>query len=139
MAITPDEKERRWNDLKEEVLKHGGILTIEMSKFKHILDVKKLGVLVRGEIEETLDEMKLGHIPEDIPSYQDEQVRLYCKEIADLSDVWTLGIKTDVKLRQIYNSGKHTENSQNTIEQYEIKIAEYEEIIEKIRGLISEE
>ncbi len=132
------EKARRWEIIQEEINKHDGIRTFSMGRLRKAAGYAQLGVHVRAEIAETLEEMGLGHIPEELPKYQECLIRLYDKEVADLGELFSMlsipSRSTDAKLRKIYESSAFNDN----IADAQNKIAEYEAIIENIRELVAE-
>jgi len=114
-----------WDEIKNKVEENDNVLTVVMSELKEAIEKEKLGVNVRAKISKTLAGMGLGHIPREIPSSQDEYVRLYKRgtPIGELIDiVMTPGTNNDQKLK----------------EQLNIDNIDHADIIEKIRELVSE-
>src|SRR5260370_32619670 len=66
-----------WDEIKQKVEKSGNVVTLTMEELRDAHGAAKLGVNVREEISSTLAGMGLGHVPEELPSYQNEQVRVY--------------------------------------------------------------
>lgn len=66
-----------WEKIKAAVENNGNVLTTTMETLRNAHGATKLGVHVRTEISNILAGMGLGHVPEELPSYQHEQVRLY--------------------------------------------------------------
>jgi hypothetical protein len=66
-----------WSEIKEKVEKNGNVMTVTMEELRDAHGTAKLGVHVREEISSALAGMGLGHIPEELPNYQHELVRLY--------------------------------------------------------------
>lgn len=66
-----------WDELKKLVEQNGNVLTVTMEQLRDAAGAGKLGVHVRAEVSRTLAGMGLGHIPQELPSYQHELVRLY--------------------------------------------------------------
>lgn len=114
-----------WDEVKKKVEGNGNILTLTMTELRDAAQRDKLGVNVRAEISKTLAGMGLGHIPQELPSYQDELVRLYKRgtPVGDLIEmVMCPGEQNDRKLK----------------ENFPESAVDYASIVEKIRGLVSE-
>src|SRR5690348_7601989 len=95
-----------WNSIKEEVENNGNILTLNMENLREAHGASKLGIHVRAEISKTLAGMGLGHVPQELPSYQHEQVRLYKRgtSIGDIIEmVLAPGQQNDTKLSQYFS------------------------------------
>jgi hypothetical protein len=79
----------------------------------------------RAEISKTLAGMGLGHVPQELPSYQHEQVRLYKRgtSIGDIIEMvlWP-GQQNDSKLSQHFGQDK----------------IDYSAIVAQIRELVAE-
>jgi hypothetical protein len=114
-----------WDEIKRNVEENGGTASFTMVQLRDAAGKDKLGVNVRKEISKTLAGMGLGHIPQELPSYQHEGVRLY-KRGTDTGDVietvLSPGEQNDRKLKEYLNTDT----------------ARYAEIIEQIRDLVSE-
>ena len=63
--------------IKAKVEKNGNVVTLTMEELRDAHGSAKLGVNVCADIHSTLAGMGLGHIPEDLPTYQNEPVRVY--------------------------------------------------------------
>jgi len=85
----------------------------------------KLGVHVREEISKALAGIGLGHVPEELPNYQHELVRVYKKgtPVGDL-------IETVLKPGQ--------QNDTKLTGQFAVGGVDYAAVVEKIRELIEE-
>jgi hypothetical protein len=114
-----------WNSIKQEVEKNGNVLTVSMETLREATGAGKLGVHICRQISQTLVGMGLGHVPQELPSYQYEQVRLY-KRGTPVGDVIELvlapGQQNDEGLRQKFGAN----------------VVDYGVIIAKIRELVSE-
>lgn len=66
-----------WDRIKAAVEKNDGVLTVTMEKLRKVHGAKKLGKQVCSQISKGLSGMGLCHIPDVIPSSQEELVRLY--------------------------------------------------------------
>jgi len=96
-----------WHEIRTSVEGNGNVLTVPMEKLRDAHNVKKLGAIVCAEIHSVLERMGIGHIPEDLPRYQDELVRLYKRAtpIGNLIDaVLKPGLKNDSDLRRLFDS-----------------------------------
>lgn len=114
-----------WAEIKEAVEKNGNVMTVTMEKLRDAHGAAKLGVNVRAEITSTLAGMGLGHVPQALPSYQNEQVRVYKNgtPVGDLiNTVLTPGEQSDSKLTAQFGTGG----------------VDMSAIIEKIRELVTE-
>lgn len=114
-----------WENIKNKVEQNDSVATFTMTELRDATGKEKLGVHVKAEISKTLTGLGIGHIPRDLPSYQDEVVRLYKRgtPIGDfLEIVITPGEQHDRRIR-------------DQLSQAEFR---YIEIIEKIRELVTE-
>lgn len=115
---------QNWDTIKARVEENQNILTVTMSELRDAAGKDKIGVHVKTEIMRSLAGMGLGHIPQQLPSYQHESVRLYKRgtPIGDIIEiVITPGESNDMKLK----------------EQFQDSAVNYAEIIERIRELVS--
>jgi len=114
-----------WDEIKQKVEKNGNVVTLTMEELRDAHGAAKLGVNVLAAIAGTLAGMGLGHVPEELPTYQNEQVRVYKKgtPVEDLIDtVLTTGEQNDSKL----------------IGQFVAKGKDYAAVVQKIRELVVE-
>jgi len=114
-----------WDSIKQEVENNKNVNTVSMETLREAMGAGKLGVHVRTEISKTLAGMGLGHVPQELPSYQHESVRLYKRgtSVGDLIElVLTPGQQHDIKLR----------------EQFCEETIDYAGIIAQIRELVAE-
>ena len=114
-----------WDEIKKIVEESGGVASFTMVQRRDAAGKDKLGVNVKAEISKILAGMGLGHIPQVLPSYQHEGVRLYTRgtDIGDVIEpVLSPGEQNDRKLKEYLNT--------NT--------AKYAEIIEQIRDLVAD-
>lgn len=114
-----------WTEIKEAVEKNGNVLTVTMEQLRDAHGTAKLGVHVREEISSALAGMGLGHIPEELPSYQHELVRVY-KNGTPIGEL----IATVLKPGQ--------QNDSKLIAQFGGPRVDYAAIVEKIRELVAE-
>ncbi|MEJ7841477.1 MAG: hypothetical protein WKF95_06865 [Rubrobacter sp.] len=66
-----------WDDLKADVEMNGNVLTVTMERLRNAAGANKLGVHVRSDISNTLAGIGLDHVPQELPNYQHEQVRIF--------------------------------------------------------------
>ena len=114
-----------WNEIKENVERNGNLLTVTMEMLREAHGAGRLGVNVRAEISSTLAGMGLGHVPQDLPAYQHELVRLfkYGTSVGELiTTVLTPGEQNDSQLR----------------EQHSGEGPDYASIVRQIRELVAE-
>lgn len=113
-----------WDNIKDDVESNGNVLTVTMERLRDAHGAAKLGIHVRGSISSELAGMGLGHVPQELPAYQHELVRLYKHgtPVGELiATVLTPGEQSDSKLS----------------EQFDGEV-DYSEIVQKIRELVGE-
>lgn len=66
-----------YNELLSEVKASGGVLTIGMAALRNLQGAGKLGSRVIEEIEAELEKRGLRHLPEQLPTSQDDSVRVF--------------------------------------------------------------
>ncbi len=114
-----------WDEIKQKVEKSGNVVTLTMEELRDAHGAAKLGVNVREEISSTLAGMGLGHVPEELPSYQNEQVRVYKNgtPVGDLiATVLVPGAQNDSKL----------------VNQFTQKGIDYAAVVQKIKELVAD-
>ena len=114
-----------WAEIKDAVEKNGNVMTVTMKELRDAHGSGALGVHVREQISSELAGLGLGHIPEVLPSYQDESVRVYKHgtTIGELIDtVLKPGQQNDKKLSEQFGGGG----------------VDYAGIVQKIRELVAE-
>src|SRR5438477_12918899 len=114
-----------WDEIKDRVEKNGNVLTVAMEALREALGVGKLGVHVRAEISRTLKGMGLGHIPQELPTYQHEQVRLYKR-----------GTPVGELIETVLSPGEL--NDKKLTDRYGDQIPDYAAVVQKIRELVAE-
>lgn len=65
------------DELNEAVASKEGVLTVSMESLRDAYGAGRLGVHVRSAIHYELLNRGLGHFPEDLPQYQEANVRIY--------------------------------------------------------------
>lgn len=96
-----------YEHLKKAVVENEDIYKTSMSALKSIHGAGRLGVHVRDAISRSLESHGLGHIPRELPAYQEEPVRVYLlgSPIADvIKAVLDPSDKGDDTLRSIGSS-----------------------------------
>ena len=114
-----------YENLKTEVEGNGNVLTVTMERLRNAHGAGKLGVNVSRDISNRLAGLGLGHVPTELPSYQEKQVRVYKlgTEVADvIRSAVEPGPEGDAKLKDY--AGKNPN--------------QFSLIIEKIRELVTE-
>jgi len=114
-----------WESLKHEVEQADNLLTVTMERLRELNSSGKLGVHVRKQISRQLEGMGIGHVPVELPSYQDEQVRLY-KRGTPVGDLISI----------VLSPGE--QNDRILVERFGNEATDYYSLIEKIRELVSE-
>src|SRR3954454_5683188 len=66
-----------YEDLRDAVAASEGLLAISMEQLRDIHGAGRLGVHVRDAISSSLARYGLGHFPEELPSYQEQYVRIF--------------------------------------------------------------
>lgn len=114
-----------WDEIKERVEEQGNVRTVTMEELREAYGASRLGVHVRSDISRALAGVGLGHIPEELPSYQHEQVRLYKK-----------GTTAGELIDTVLSTGE--QNDKKLVEQLGDRQADYADIVQKIRDLVAE-
>jgi hypothetical protein len=114
-----------WDELKQQVEDSGNLKTFSMEVLREAHGSGKLGVHVRSEISKTLAGMGLGHVPQELPSYQHEQVRLYKR-----------GTHIGETIDTVLAPGEH--NDRKLVELFPETGTDQSSVIEEIRKLIAE-
>ena len=114
-----------WNGIKGLVETNGDVVTVTMEDLRDAHGSGKLGVHVRAEISRALAGMGLGHVPQELPSYQHEQVRLY-KNGTPIGDL----------IATVLNPGQ--QNDERLSKQFVSGGPDYAGIVQKIRELVNE-
>ncbi|MCH8043697.1 MAG: hypothetical protein IID44_08245 [Planctomycetes bacterium] len=113
------------DDISHAVENSGNLYTLTMEILRNAHGSEKLGLHVRADISKTLAGMGLGHVPQTLPSYQHELVRLYKRGTAVgeiIEATLTPGEANDRKLMD-----KFSETD-----------SDYAGIVEQIRELVQE-
>lgn len=66
-----------WEDLRAAVVKHYGVYRLSMGTLREIGGYGRLGINVRQILSGKLAGMGIGHLPVELPPYQDKEVLLY--------------------------------------------------------------
>jgi hypothetical protein len=114
-----------WNEIKEDVEKNGNVKTVTMEQLRDAHGTLKLGVHVRAEISAALAGIGLGHVPEELPNYQHELVRVYKK-----------GTPIGELIETVLKPGQQNDNKLSS--QFAGGGTDYAAIVDKIRELVAE-
>ena len=114
-----------WSEIKEAVEKSGNVTTFTMEQLREAHGSGRLGVHVRAEISRALAGIGLGHVPQDLPSYQHEFVRVY-KNGTPIGDLITT----------VLTPGQ--QNDETLSLQFATEGPNYADIIQKIKELVAE-
>ena len=114
-----------WDGIKDQVEKSGNVCTFTMEVLRDAHGVGKLGVHVRSEISQTLAGIGLGHVPEELPNYQHEQVRLYKR-----------GTPVGQLIESVLKPGE--QNDKSLADRFSSQGPDYAVIVAKIRELVGE-
>src|SRR5882757_3964454 len=66
-----------YDEIAEQVDASGGLYVTRMEELRDAHRAGRLGVNVREAISDRLRSRGIGHLPGELPSYQEEEVRLY--------------------------------------------------------------
>ncbi len=66
-----------WDELRAAVAEHFGVFRLPMGQLREIGGYGRLGTNVRQILSAKLAGLGLGHLPAELPAYQDRQVLLY--------------------------------------------------------------
>lgn len=113
---------RGYEEINSDLEGYGGLMSVSMQELRDAQGVFRLGTHVRRSIHNKLQSLGIGHLPRELPEYQEHRVRLYKlgSPIAqNIEDILNPTEEADERLRQTFAS-------------------EYEEVIQKIRELVCE-
>lgn len=68
---------KNYDELRDRMEGEGGLLRATMGELRDIQGAGKLGVLIRQAISDRLAAHGMGHLPAALPSYQEEEVRVF--------------------------------------------------------------
>lgn len=68
---------KNWEELRTAVTGHYGVFRLPMGQLREIGGYGRLGTNVRQVLSAKLAGLGLGHLPAELPAYQDRQVLLY--------------------------------------------------------------
>ncbi|MEU0726193.1 hypothetical protein [Streptomyces sp. NPDC006140] len=68
---------KTWDDLRKAVEENGGVLRIYMASLRELQNAGRLGIHVRNEISRRLAGAGLGHLPDELPPYQENEVVVF--------------------------------------------------------------
>jgi hypothetical protein len=115
-----------WDQIKADVEKNGNVLTVQMENLRDAHGAGKLGRHVREEITSALLGIGLATIPQELPSYQHELVRLY-KRGTPVGDL----------IEKVLNPSESTD--QTIVERLGGgKAPDFAAIVEKIKKLVAD-
>lgn len=111
-----------YDGLRKQVEADDGLYTTTMEELRDIHKAGRLGQHVRAAISQSLESNGMGHIPEELPSYQGEPVRVY-----------RLGTPLADAVKAVLSP---TEDGDRVLRQ--IATSEAADVIKKIRQLVCE-
>lgn len=77
MVGVPSDPPGTWEDLRATVVGNNGVFRINMGTLREIGGYGRLGTNVRQILSRNLAGIGLGHLPTELPSYQDKEVLLF--------------------------------------------------------------
>lgn len=96
-------KFKKLEDLPEILDQNAGVMSVNMVDLRNAIGAGRLGIHVRREISEDLQELRIGHVPEELPDSQWDVIRLYDVDSEAgklIQAVLTVGEKGDRRIRQ---------------------------------------
>lgn len=96
-----------YDELRQAITDNSGVLTIDMGTLRDAHKAGKLGIHVRANISRELRSRGIGHMPEELPAYQHERVRLWLMgtPAGDLIEsVLKIGSDSDATIREAAES-----------------------------------
>lgn len=111
-------------EINDQLEKNGNLLSITMEQLRDAHGAGRLGAHVREEISQRLAGMGIGHVPQELPSYQHELVRLYKR-----------GTPIGQIIEIVLSPGE--QHDRILLERFSTQAPDYAAIIEKIRELVS--
>lgn len=114
-----------FDEIKQRVEKNGDCTTVSMEELRSAIGAGKLGVHIRGQISDELAGRGLGHVPQELPSYQHELVRIYKR-----------GTPVGQLIETVLKPGET--NDERLVGQFANKGPDYASIVQKIRELVAE-
>ena len=112
-------------EIKDQVEKNGNLLTVTMEQLREAHGAGRLGVHVRDEISQILAGMGLGHVPQELPNYQHELVRLYKR-----------GTPVGQLIEVVLSPGE--QHDRTLVERFSTQVPDYAAIVQKIRDLVAD-
>jgi len=114
-----------WDEIKAAVENNGNVWTFTVEQLRDAHGSGRTGPLVLRDISRTLAGMGLGHVPNTLPTYQHEQVRLY-----------KLGTPVGDLITKVLTPGE--QNDRNLRERLANVGTNYAEIVQQIREIVAE-
>ena len=101
---------------------NAGVMTVEMGVLRDVHKAGKLGSIVVAGIHERLESLGLGHVPPELPTYQDQRAIVYRKgtPVARLINALT----------------SINEHSDRVLRDFASKDRRSNEIVQKIREMV---
>ena len=96
-----------------------------MEQLREAHGAGRLGVHVRGEISRQLAGLGVGHVPQELPNFQHELVRLYKR-----------GTPIGQLVEVVLTPGE--QHDRTLAERFSIQGPDYAAIVEKIRDLVAD-
>jgi hypothetical protein len=109
-----------YDELRQQVAERGGVLTVKMGTLRDAHGAGKLGSTVRENITKELRSRGLNHCYEELPSYQDDLVR-----------IWLMGTPAGDLIEAVHNESPSTDQAvRDAIE------SDAADILDKVRELV---
>lgn len=114
-----------WNEIKTSVETNGDVLTVTMELLREAAGAGRLGINVRADIRRALAGVGLGHVPQELPINQHEQVRLYKR-----------GTPAGEFIEVMLTPGP--QNDSTLIEKFAAQGPDYAAVVQRIREIVAE-
>lgn len=111
-----------YDSLRKQVEADGGLYTTTMEELREIHGAGRLGQHVRAAISTSLSANGMGHLPEELPAYQEFNVRVY---------------RLGTPLADVVNAVLNPSSSGDQILR-QVGTSESQDVIKQIRQLVCE-
>src|SRR5215218_4125256 len=73
----PPRQPKSLEELRDQVIDAGGVLTISMRAVRNAYGAQRLGAQIRQNISEKLRGLGIGHVDEELPELRDDEARFF--------------------------------------------------------------
>lgn len=117
------------DEIFHDIKDHGDVLTVPMKRLKTLHGAERLKNLVRESIREHLSYRQIGFVGDELPSSENETVRLYLKgtPVARIIEAVQLkGDRGDKQLRELANAGSAA-TTQDLVQKVKLVLSQFDE------------